>query len=88
MGGHGNLDSMLSWPRLLALIGAGVALWAAYSGPSPATPLGTYPLADLVPDPPGSARRYGRVLIGPRKLWVRAQHLSTLTAWTSSAPAH
>lgn len=83
-GGYGFLSPEFTRQRLAVRLGDGtVAVWGAYTGPSPTKPLGTFLKREVTLTrtdwPP-----YDRWQFGTRKLWVHRRFRTTIQAWLVS----
>jgi hypothetical protein len=80
-GGYGNLEMLFTRQRLLAKTSRGIGVWVAYSGPTPTTSLGTYPLSELSLVQNGG--RFARLALGSKKFWVPSDYEPVLRRWSA-----
>jgi hypothetical protein len=83
-GGYGNLEILFTRQRLIAKIPQGLGVWVAYTGPTPMTPLETYPVSQLSIAREGG--RFTRVALGKRKFWVPADYQPVVNRWSALVP--
>ena len=83
-GGYTNWGTLFTRYRMLARSGTLVALWQAYTGPTP--------VKKLWEDRSPSIRfrrsrgdKYVQALVGERKLWIRASDAERVRDWPISA---
>jgi hypothetical protein len=83
-GGYTNVGQLFTRRRLLALSGAKLSVWSAFTGPTPIRQLLVVPLSSLVLD---SFRPYGydRWIVGQRHFWIKQTHRATLTRWLADS---
>ena len=84
-GGYGTLELAFTRLRVLRLAATRAELWSAYTGPTAIRLLHTTPIDEVALKP--ALIRFGRVILGRRKLWVRERDLDTIADWRHpSAP--
>lgn len=82
-GGHTNFGYVFTRQRLLAITGAKVELWGAYSGPVPTKPLWASSIDQLRFIRDGDVP-YERLLVGSRRLWLRSKDRGIVERWIAS----